>query len=324
MKIRYNSKGWGDLNFCSSIILISLVLGVLFQPFEFLLNLFAVSFSIFFPGYILVACFFPTGSPDSTWGFSGQESSRNPGISLVERLMSSFFISLLIASTTSLSAIEISVLNVFSTGSSLLADLLLISAITLPVAYIRRLFLIEELRFSFTIDLILPDFPALEAKSRIFFSVMFLCTFFSLISLTNLSTMEKSEDKYTEFYLLDSEGGLNLIPNSTIVDQQEQIIIGISNFEGQDSNYSVEIKKSFFGEVDIADIEDLSTPIRSEKSIIAIFDGIGEEESRDFVHEFSLNETGTWRVDFLLFQNLGEPETSPYRSLNLWIYALEN
>ena len=324
MQIRYDSKGWGDLNFCSSIILISLILGVLFQPPETLRNLFAVSFSIFFPGYILVACFFPTGSPDSTWGFSGQESSRNPGISFPERLMSSFFMSLLLASATSVSEIEITVLNVISTGTSLLTDLLLISVTTLPVAYLRRLSLIEELRFSFTIDLTIPDFPALEAKSRIFFSIMFLCALFSIISLTNLSTMERSEDKYTEFYLLDSEGGLTLIPVSMTVDQQEQIIIGISNFEGRESNYSVEIEKLFFGEVDIGDIEDASSPIRSEKSIITLFDGIGEEESREFDHEFTLNETGTWRVDFLLFKHDEESITIPYRSLNLWLYATEN
>jgi len=107
-------------------------------------------------------------------------------------------------------------------------------------------------------------------------------------------------DKFTEFYILGTEGKAQDYPKQVILGEPADILIGVVNHEYQSASYQAKIK--------IDDIE------ISEVNIGTLANGEKWEREISFTPQFSGEKQ---RVDFYLYKN-GEDE--PYLNEPLRLY----
>jgi uncharacterized membrane protein len=107
-------------------------------------------------------------------------------------------------------------------------------------------------------------------------------------------------NKFTEFYILNTDGKAGDYPEQVIVDNHVEILIGVVNHEYQPADYKVEIQMDST-EVGQANIGTLAYQQKWERKVSFIPKVVGEGQ----------------RVDFILFKN---GETEPYLKEPLTLY----
>jgi len=108
-------------------------------------------------------------------------------------------------------------------------------------------------------------------------------------------------DKFTEFYILGTEGKAQDYPKQVILGESADILIGVVNHEYKPASYQAKIK--------IDDIE------ISEVNIGTLANGEKWEREISFIPQFSGEKQ---RVDFYLYKN-GEDEPYLKEPLRLYI-----
>lgn len=106
-------------------------------------------------------------------------------------------------------------------------------------------------------------------------------------------------EKYTEFYIMDSDGKTINYPTELRVGEEGRVIVGIVNREHETMNYRVEVT--------IDGVKNNQTsPLE-----------LGHNEKREDIVSFIPASPGdSQKVEFLLYKN-GEDE--PYLKLHLWV-----
>ncbi len=118
-------------------------------------------------------------------------------------------------------------------------------------------------------------------------------------AIVYLAVVPKIGDKFTEFYILGTDGKAENYPREVKVGQEAQVILGMVNHEYQSTSYRVEIA-----------IDGLEN-----KEIGSIVLANGEKWQEEV--SFTPTTAGdNQKVEFLLYKS-GQVE--PYQSLRLWI-----
>ena len=135
------------------------------------------------------------------------------------------------------------------------------------------------------------------------YSVIVVIALICLALLFSLLLQANNGERFTEFYVLGTEGIAESYTHEVVVGEDVSITAGLTNREGEPADYWVEVR-----------IDGL--PIRTEGPVMLV-DG----ETREVPIHFVFTQPGAdQKTEFLLYK---EGETEPYRSLQRWINVLE-
>ncbi|MCZ7396197.1 MAG: DUF1616 domain-containing protein [Candidatus Methanoperedens sp.] len=240
---------------------------------------------LFLPGYALIAALFP----------------RKSDLDGIERLALSFGLSIAIVPLIGLG------LNFTPFGIRLIPILFCISLFTFLmcfISYYRRSKLPEKERFEVPFPYIYSSLKeeVLNSKSRVDKILTIILIFsicISIIALIYVIASPKQGEKFTEFYILGDNGKAENYPTQQVVGVNSSIIIGITNHEYGQINYTLNISLE----------NDTLRTVRVKLAHNSTW-----EERVSFTPE----RTGdNLKLEFLLFKE--NNFTAPYRNLHLWV-----
>ena len=195
----------------------------LFDIQEILRIVLGLPFVLFIPGYILIFALFPARKKDT-------------GIDVIERIGLSFGLSLAIVPLIGL------ILNYTPMGIRLEPILLSVFIFIIAVGCIGIVRWNEtdpDDRFTVRFDISLPKSESTLNKALTI--ILIISIIVALASLVYVVINPRTGEKFTEFYLLDSEGSSGNYTQSINVGENVTGIIGIANHEYKTVNYTVEI-----------------------------------------------------------------------------------
>ena len=178
---------------------------------------------LFIPGYILIFALFPTKKTDK-------------GIDIIERIALSFGLSIALVPLIGLG------LNYTPWGIRLEPILLSIFIFVVgigTVAIYRWIHVNSNERFAISFNI---SFPKSESKlDQVLTVILAASIIIAVVSLVYVVVTPKTGEKFTEFYLLGSNGMADDYPRNLTDGQNTTIILGIVNHEYRTINYTVEI-----------------------------------------------------------------------------------
>lgn len=237
-------------------------------------------FVLFFPGYGLISALLP----------------RRDDPELVERLALSLILSLAMVPLIGLA------LNYSPWGirlESILAFLGLFIALTATIGLLHRLRVPPDDRFR--VDMA----AAGRAAARNLHvavpaaAVIALAAVLLIVALNPTPGPDRASEQFTEFYLLGPDGTAEGYPSVLAVDQEGSLTVGITNQEGEDASYRIDLLLNGTLTDRITDIR-LDPQERWQRSLTFTLDEPGERQP----------------VELLLYQAGG---SQPYRTLRLWV-----
>jgi uncharacterized membrane protein len=240
---------------------------------------------LFFPGYALLAVLFP-------------QKNRLTGL---ERVVLSLVMSFAIVSLIAL------ILNFTPGGIRLETICIAITFFNLAAsiaALIRRRRLYNFERFEVSFSLKMPRWRRGGKLNITLSAILLLLILGSIWALVYVTGIPKAEEPYTDFYILGSEGKVEDYPRELVLGEPAEVPVGIVNHEGQNKDYTIEIringeKVQEIKSINLADQEDWQT------TIILVPDRAGKSQ----------------KIDFLLYKNGG---SEPYLKLYLRLDVIES
>ena len=267
-----------------NLLAILLIAVIMFSAPIALRIVLGIPFVLYFPGYTLMLALFPS----------------KKAIGGTERVVLSFALSIALVPLTGL------ILNYTPWGIALDSVLYSIASfilITSLVGWIRRMRLQKETRFSLDFRLRLP--PGRRSVRNWTLFVVFLITVLGVLAvLAYVIAAPKITDKFTEFYILGTEGKAKDYLEELVVGEEGRMIVGIVNHEHETINYSIEVIVNGVKE--------------NEVEMIAL----QNEEKWQGIISFTAKVPGeNQKVEFLLYRN-GEIDSS-LKPLYLWFNVTE-
>jgi len=272
------------------INVLSLVLAAIIFWGEFLGNsgagilriILGLPFTLFFPGYTLIAALFPAhGDLDG-----------------IERTALSFGLSIAVVPLIGLG------LNYTPWGIRMipiLVALLVFTGCMSALAFYRRRKQPEEQRFYPVFEAELPVWGEISRIDRVLSGVLALAVLFAVGSIIYVVTAPKAGERFTEFYILGPGGKAEGYPRDLAVNEKGYIIAGVVNHEYSTVKYSVGVVMD-----------------GHFKQRLAPFELAHEEKWEEMVAFSAGQPHENMKIEFLLYWE-GNPE--PYRSLHLWVNA---
>jgi uncharacterized membrane protein len=277
---------------------------------SFLRVLLALPMILFFPGYSLICSLFP-----------GKKE-----IDGIERLALSFGLSIAVVPLIGL------VLNYTPWGIRLDPVVISLVIFTLGMAVIaqfRRARVPPKERFAvpfrdFSRTFIREFFdPSAGRTDRVLSVLLLIAIAGALVATAYVIAVPKEGEKFTEFYILGSEGKAADYPTMIRTGDPQTILVGIGNHEYRNVTYFVEMWL----------LDQESDPSSNTTSILKMTGlsqfrvDLPDNETYQERLPFSVNETGYNQIQFLLFMDRapGEQVTgqdrinASYRDLHLWI-----
>ncbi len=219
MKMRSWKNAWDLLAIISFSVLLILI--IYFFPESTFRKVTGLLFILFFPGYSLISFLFP----------------EKRDLDVIERIALSFGLSIAITPLVGLA------LNYTPFGIRLTPILFSLASfnIVFSLLAIQRRFRARD-----------PFTPKIEVKKgigweemskldRILTVILVISIIASIVALIYVIVTPKQGEKFTEFYILGSNGKAADYPTKLWVGQNATIIIGIANHEYRTVNYTVEI-----------------------------------------------------------------------------------
>jgi uncharacterized membrane protein len=251
-------------------------------------NLLGLPLVLFLPGYALIAALFPAKSD----------------LDGIERTALSFGLSIAVVPLIGLG------LNYTPWGIRLLPILISLSVFTFfmcGLAYLRRTTLLEteafevpfkETALSFKAEILKKPDSKLDKALTIF---LILSILLSVATLIYVVITPKEGERFTEFYILGSDGKADNYSTKYVLGESSTVIVGIVNHEYMPVNYTMEIR-----------LENRSLPENLQKITLA-----NNETWEKPVALTPPFEGKNMKLEFLLFKESNM--SAPYRDLNLWI-----
>jgi uncharacterized membrane protein len=251
-------------------------------------------FILFIPGYILIFALFPTKKTDK-------------GIDIIERIALSFGLSIAIVPLIGLG------LNYTPWGIRLEPILISIFVFIVgvgAVAIYRWIHVNSNERFAIFFNI---SFPKSEGKlDQVITVILAASILIAVVSLVFVIITPKTGEKFTEFYILGSEGIADDYPRDLTDGQNETIILGIVNHEYRAINYTVEIwlvnqtisHNATTGENETINnnmwfVDNLHTMLNHTPIDIE-----GEWEPQfEYNYTFNIEKKGTFKLAILLFMH---------------------
>lgn len=241
-------------------------------------------FILFLPGYSLIAALFP----------------KKNDLDGIERLALSFGLSIAVTPLIGL------LLNYTPFGIRLTPILLSLSIFTvamITIAFMRRLRIVEEERFSVKfknhLNRIYKEFNKGSGRDRVLSIILVLSIVLAVSMTIYVIVTPKQGEKFTEFYILGPKGKASDYPTNLTVGQTGTVNIGIVNHEYAKVDYKLVVK--------------LNNQTINEKNITLSNNGKWENQ-----YSFTATRSGEkQKLEFLLYK-LPDKE-KVYRSLHLWL-----
>jgi uncharacterized membrane protein len=246
-------------------------------------------FVLFFPGYVLLAALFP----------------RKGALGGLERVSLSFGLSLAVVPMMGL------VLNFTPLGIRLGSTLFSVIGFILVAAvaaFYRRKGLSPEDRFEVRFMTLLSPLVSGWQRQRVWDKVLTGALVMSIVmsigTLVYALSVEKTGERFTQFYVLGPEGEAENYPREMSVGESSTVILGIVNNEQSPLTYRVEMAIGGEGTREIGRVT------------------LQNEEKREWEVSFASDRTGPkQRVDFFLYK--GE-DREVYHSLQLIVDVKES
>lgn len=245
---------------------------------------------LFLPGYLLICALFPNIND----------------LSGIERIALSFGLSIAVVPLLGL------ILNYTPWGIRLIPILTILSLfciVLLIIAYYQRSKLKEEERFSvpfkdyaasLTNEFLRPG----TRLDKILTVILVISIIIAASMIIYVITTPKIGEKFTEFYILDSNGKVDNYPVDLVIGVPFELIVGIVNHEYNDINYTMQVELA--ADVLTSQQFRLSHNKTLEEKIALIPDKTGTD----------------MKIEFLLFKENNFNE--PYMSLHLWVNVTES
>lgn len=212
-----------DLVLASGISTISLAAILLLAEGSMIRAFLSVPFTVFLPGYALISALYPS-------------SNREKKYDGIERFALSLGLSILVVALIGLGLAYISALSLRTSAPSIFSFTMIFSAL----AFYRRNKLPADKRFSVDFQLSLPGGkPSLSNAERILAVLIVAALVISAGALAFFVINPPPGERYTEFYILDSQGTANDYPNSLAVGEQASVIINVVCHEYGPTAYTV-------------------------------------------------------------------------------------
>ena len=312
MKLNIDTRGSIDL-LVTFVACLFVIFSSQFGGLHYAHSAMGWSVALFFLGYSIISFAFPAGQKYTVTGFSSADNIS--GISLTERLIGSFFLSLAL---TSFSQFIFNSLLIPS-GLGFFADISIICFISSLAALYRRLNVEQNDRFTVEYEVEIRNWTELAvAEKRKFAFALVLVIVVSTISIDELSQEKMDKSGFTEIYFSDQSGNA-VYPDQVNTSDNSELYIQINNYEKSNRDFKLQIEHLFFSSDPNFNITSDSTPLDShidyEVDFLSLKDG-----KNTFSHDFSFDESGLWCIQASLFMPDGE-ETSdkPYRQLRFLI-----
>ena len=322
MKIKFAKYPY-DIIICMvwSIILLPIALMDIEGVIRIILGL---PFILFIPGYVLIFALFPARKTDR-------------GIDLIERIALSFGLSIAVVPLIGL------LLNYTPFGIRLEPILLSIFIFIMGIGSVGayRWFKTEsEERFIVQIDVSLPKS---ESKlDKVLTIILIASIIIAISSLIYVIATPKIGEKFTEFYILGSDGVAEGYPRYVHLGDKAEGIIGIVNREYKTINYTLEIwlvnQETLYNETleeNITTIYNMWFVEKTETTLDHKLLDLEQPWEPQWETEFSvpIDKNGSFKLEFLLFttptpdyiinndyKDIAEEKlNSTYRELYLWI-----
>lgn len=243
---------------------------------------------LFIPGYVLIAALFP----------------RKDDLDGIERIALSFGLSIAVVPLLGLG------LNFTPWGirfGPIIATLVLFTLSLLITAHFRRLELLPEERFEVPLKASLLSLKEELRRpqnkiDKILTLVLILSIIASLFTLVYVVVTPKQGEKFTEFYILGTQGKAADYPREVSPGKPINLIVGVVNHEYSDMNYTllVQVKNDTF----------------LKRKIL-----LSHNETWEQPVNFTINRTGSsLKLEFLLYR---EDQEFPYRETHLWINSTQ-
>ncbi len=289
-----------------------------------------LTFVLFIPGYAFIAALFPERGPLSDTQGDEETSITDrvrPGhtgnIDGIERVALSFGLSIAIVPLIGL------VLNFTPLGIRLVPLVVCIGGFTVissMIAAVRRWELPAEERFrvpyrqwytSMRSELFAPD----TRGDLVLNAVLVVSLLLAVSSVGYAVLVPQSGETFTEFYLLTENETGDLVasgyPTNFIVGENESLVVGIDNHEGQTIEYTVVV------ELQRVRMSNNSVTVLEERELQRFSPRVASNETWRQKHMISPTLTGNrLRLTYLLYKDAppNEPTVeNAYRELHLWI-----
>lgn len=279
MKVRLGN-GLIPLN----LLVLLLIPIIIFFPSNVLRIILGLPFLLFFPGYALLAALFPSrGKLDG-----------------IERVALSFGVSIAVVPLIGY------ILHFMPWGIRLEPAMYSVASfifITSMVAWFRQRSLMEHERLNIEFQVRLPGWGT-SIWDRAITIILAMAILGVVGGVVYIIAVPKVGERFTEFYLLGSEGEAIGYPEELKVGEEGEVIIVIINHEQEAVSYGVKIK------IDGVIINELEPIV------------LDDEQKWEEIVSFIPDRAGdNQKVEFLLYKN-GESE--PYlKPLHLWINIKE-
>lgn len=290
----------------ANIISGALVLTIHIAPEFQLRTILGLIFLLFLPGYVATAALFP-------------EKGR---IDAIERIALSFGLSIAIVSLTGLA------LNYTPFGIRLDPILVVLAAFILivsVVAWRRRMYLPvdERFRIDVSIDLNMRDMPMVDKLLTIGIVVALVAT---VVLLAYIIAVPRSGESFTQFALLGPDMMAKDYPRNLSVGQTALVYVSVGSFETSPKNYSLVIllqrQNSTTNITHWNSTEPFSGTVSFDQGLAYVSNfSLSPEEYYNRSFSFSVSETGTFKLRFMLFLEGQSFVEQPYREVYLWLYV---
>ena len=257
-----------------------LIIAVILVPDSPVRTVLGLPFVLFFPGYTLICAFF----------------SSKTDLSGIERLSLSMGLSLAVVPLVGLG------LNYSPWGirlAPIIASLFAFTLLMSLLSFYRRAKLPPEQKFAITMSIKLPKWSMTHRSDKLFI-VGILIAIVLVGSLTAyLASTPKIGERFTEFYMLGSNGKLADYPTNLTLGENSTVTLGITNHEYQNVTYKIVISLD-------------NSTIQTSNNIT-----LSNENTWEQNYTFTPEKTGDKiNLEFELYR---EGLDTPYRTLQLWI-----
>lgn len=259
-------------------------------------------FLVFFiPGYMLVAALFP----------------GNQRIDWIER----------IALSLGLSVAVIPLLGLFLnftpfglTLAPILLSIVIFSGLVGGIAYVRRRQVAPHQRLSVTIEFKRTAWQQYSPLEKALTVVLVAVLISSLSILTYVLITPRPGERFTEFYVLGTDGTADNYPTELNVSEEGTILIGVVNREFERVSYVLRVDLLGLQQLwnETGGINETVEVNRTTMASMSL--SLDHETNWTSAYSFRIDFSGLWKVEFLLFRE-GDLDTV-YRSLHLFVTVL--
>jgi uncharacterized membrane protein len=245
---------------------------------------------LFFPGYTLIAALFP----------------RKSSLGGIERVALSFGLSIAVVPLIGL------MLNYTPWGIRLYPILVSLTAfivILSVVAWRRRKGVAQNERFvvPFGGGIKLPSWQGQSRWDKVLAVVLVAAIIGAIGTLVYVVASPKVGERFTEFYILGTEGQAEHYPEALSVGEEGKVILGIVNHEGEQTHYRVRLEM---------DGEEAGLVVGGETKDMLLVTLAHEEKWEGEVGFIPQKAGDEQKVEFLLYR---EGEAEPCLDLHIWL-----